>query len=184
VKRRAVLLDRDGTLNVNPSAYVTRLEEFEPIAGAFEAVGRLCRAGWSVSVVTNQSGIGKGLVTSAAVGEIHRECERLAAAHGGAFDGFYVCPDLPGFGSELRKPLPGMLLAAARDHDYDLFRSYTIGDSERDLVAGRAAGTTPLLVLTGHGERTRRETDHPEDRTFASLAEAVDWILTRAAPRG
>jgi D-glycero-D-manno-heptose 1,7-bisphosphate phosphatase len=181
-RRRAVLLDRDGTLNDPPGHYVTRLEELIPIPGAFEAVGRLCRAGWGVSIVTNQAGIGKGLVDAATVDAIHDECRRLAAVHGGVFDGIHVCPDLPESDSPRRKPKPGLLLEAAEEHGYDLFRSYMIGDSERDLGAGRAAGATPLLVRTGHGEEVAAAGRHPADRTFLSLAEAVDWLL--AEPRG
>ena len=181
--RRAVLLDRDGTLNVNPPHYVKSVDELEPIPGAFEAVGRLTRAGWGVAVVTNQSCIGKGIVSAAAVDEVNEACRRLAEAHGGIIDGFHVSPDAPGSDSPARKPRPGLLLAAARDHGYDLARSYTVGDSTRDLEAGRAAGTTPLLVLTGHGEAARRESGHPADRTFPSLAEAVDWILAQGADR-
>jgi D-glycero-D-manno-heptose 1,7-bisphosphate phosphatase len=179
MRRPAVLLDRDGTLNTNLPQGVTRIEEFDPIPGAFEAVGRLCRAGWPVSVVTNQSGISKGIVSRETVDEVHRLCERLASEHGGRFDGFYVSPDLPGSGSPRRKPRPGMIAEAATEHGYDLFRSYVIGDSFRDLVAGRAAGCTPLLVLTGRGRETRETNDHPANRTFESISEAVDWILSQ-----
>lgn len=182
VRRPAVLLDRDGTLNVDLAQGVQELEYFRPIPGAFEAVGRLCRAGFGVSVVTNQSIIARGWASAATVDAIHRECERLAARHGGHFDGIHVCPDLPDSDSPRRKPRPGMLFEAAEQHGYDLLRSYMVGDSPGDLVAGRAAGATPLLVLTGKGWRTREERGHAPQHTFADLAEAVDWIL--AQPRG
>jgi histidinol-phosphate phosphatase family protein len=176
-------VDRDGTLNASPGRYVTSVRDLVPIPGAFEAVGRLTRAGWPVCVITNQACIGKGLVTAAEVDRIHAECARLAAEHGGVFDAFYVCPDRPESAGDRRKPKPGMLLEAARDHAYDLFRSYMIGDSMKDVVAGRSAGATPLLVLTGHGEETRAAGGQPEERTFPSLAEAVDWVLSRS-PEG
>jgi len=178
MSRPAVLLDRDGTLNLNPVEYVTSLDDFRPVPGALEAVGKLCRAGWPVAIATNQSCIGRGLATAADVERIHEELRRAAARHGGSFDGIYVCPHAPEEGCSCRKPLPGLLLEAAKDHDYDLFRSYVVGDSVRDLVAGRAAGATPLLVLTGHGEDARGE--HPADRIFPSVVEAVDWILARS----
>lgn len=180
MKRPAVLLDRDGTLNVDLPEGVPRFEDFVPIPGAFEAVGRLTQAGWPVAVVTNQSVIGRGLATQETVDAIHAECARLAALHGGRFDGFYVSPDPPGSDSPRRKPYPGLLFEAAQEHDYDLLRSYMVGDSARDLVAGRAAGATPLLVLTGRGRTTLAERGHPADRTFADLAAAVEWILSRA----
>ena len=172
-----MLLDRDGTLNVDLTSGVQCVEDFRPIPGAFEAVGRLCRAGWPVSIVTNQSILARGWASAETVEAIHRECARLAAEHGGRFDSIYVCPDLPESDSPRRKPRPGMLFEAATDHGYDLFRSYMIGDSAGDLVAGRAAGATPLLVLTGKGWRTREERGHPPEHTFPDLAEAVDWIL-------
>lgn len=178
-RRPAVLLDRDGTLNVDLAEGVQCVEHFRPIPGAFEAVGRLCRAGWPVAVVTNQSIIARGWADAAVVDAIHEQCRRLAAAHGGRFDGFHVCPDLPDSDSPRRKPRPGMLFEAAEQHGYDLLRSYMIGDSPGDLTAGRAAGATPLLVLTGKGWRTREDRGHPADRTFADLAEAVDWILAK-----
>lgn len=179
VKRPAVFLDRDGTLNVNHPDGVTRPDEFEPIEGAFEAVGRLCRAGWPVSLITNQSGISKGIVSRETVDTIHEHCRRLAAEHGGHFEGIYFATDLPGSGAPRRKPRPGMILEAAAEHGYDLFRSYMIGDAARDLLAGRAAGCTSLLVLTGRGDAARKETNHPAAWTFPSLVEAADWILSR-----
>ncbi|MFN8179799.1 MAG: HAD-IIIA family hydrolase [bacterium] len=180
MKRPAVFLDRDGTLNVDLPNGVASLAEFVPIPGSFEAVGRLTKAGWPIAVVTNQSVIGRGLASPETVDAIHAECARLAAVHGGRFDGFHVSPDPPGSDSLRRKPLPGLLFEAAQQHGYDLLRSYMVGDSMRDLVAGRAAGATPLLVLTGQGRQALAERGHPRDRTFADLAEAVDWILTRA----
>lgn len=179
VRRPAVFLDRDGTLNVNLPRGVTRLEEFEAIPGAFEAVGRLCKGGWPVSMITNQSGISKGIASREAVDAVHDLCRRLAAEQGGGFDGIYLATDLPGSGAPRRKPRPGMILEAAAEHGYDLFRSYMIGDTSRDLLAGRAAGCTSLLVLTGRGRAALEETRHPADRTFPSLVEAVDWILAR-----
>jgi D-glycero-D-manno-heptose 1,7-bisphosphate phosphatase len=182
MSRPAVLLDRDGTLNVNPPECVRTIEEFEPISGAFEAVGRLCRAGWPVAVVTNQAGVARGVTTSENVRRIHDECGRLAARFGGRFDGFHVCPHAPEDGCSCRKPLPGLLLEAAEMHGYDLLRSYMIGDSLRDLLAGRAAGATPLLVLSGHGPAAAAE--HMPSLTFPSLAEAANWILAHEARSG
>lgn len=173
----AVLLDRDGTLNESPDGWVTEVADFVPIPGAFEAVARLCRAGWPVAIATNQSCVGRGLATMEQIDRVHAECARLAAEHGAAFDGIFVCPHAPDEGCACRKPLPGLLLEAAHRREYDLFRSYYIGDSERDLVAGRTAGATALLVLTGHARESRP--DHPEDLTFPTVAEAIDWILSR-----
>ena len=177
MSRPAVLLDRDGTLNESPDGWVTEVEDFVPIPGAFEAVARLCQAGWPVAIATNQSCVGRGIATMGQVERVHGECSRLAAEHGAVFDGFFVCPHAPDDGCACRKPLPGLLLEAALRREYDLFRSYYIGDSERDLVAGRTAGATALLVLTGHARES--PPNHPEHLTFPTVVEAIDWILSR-----
>jgi D-glycero-D-manno-heptose 1,7-bisphosphate phosphatase len=173
--RAAVLFDRDGTLNASPATFVTSLQEFIPIPGAFEGVGRLCRAGWGVAVCTNQSCIGQGIASAETIEEIHRECARLAASHGGRFDGFHVCPHRPDENCACRKPRPGLLLEAALRHGYDLTRSFFVGDTMRDLEAGRAAGATALLVMTGGDERARAA--QPPELVFPDVAAAVDWIL-------
>lgn len=173
--RAAVILDRDGTLNERPAEYVTSLDLFHPIAGSFEAVGRLTRAGWPVVVATNQACIGKGMVDRSVVDEVHEECRRVAALHGGAFEGFYVCPHAPDAGCSCRKPLPGLLLRAAEEQNFDIFRSFMIGDTARDLLAGRAAGATSLFVRSGNDGDAPE--GHPAELAFDDLAHAVDWVL-------
>jgi D-glycero-D-manno-heptose 1,7-bisphosphate phosphatase len=177
--RPAVLIDRDGTLNQDPGRrlWILSPEEFVPVGGAMEALACLTSAGWPVSVITNQSCVGRGVATREQVDAVNRECARQARAAGAAIDGFHVCPHAPDAGCTCRKPLPGLLLEAAADHGYDLFGSFVLGDSEKDLVAGRAAGATPLLVLTGKGEQSRGA--HPEHQTFPSVVEAVNYVLSR-----
>lgn len=175
--RPAVLLDRDGTLNAGTDAWITSPGDFLPIPGAFRAVARLRRAGWPVCVVTNQSCIGRGIATAEQVDRVNRECARIAKESGASLDGIHVCPHAPDDHCVCRKPLPGLLLQAAEEHGYDLFRSYMIGDAHRDLLAGRAAGATPLLVRAGKEDPEGAR--HPAHLTFRSLAEAVDWILSR-----
>jgi D-glycero-D-manno-heptose 1,7-bisphosphate phosphatase len=165
-------------LNVPPPSYVTRVEDFVPLPGAFEAVGRLCRAGWPVAVCTNQSCIGRGLVSAEVVDRIHDECARIAALHGARFDGFHVCPHRPEDACPCRKPRPGLLLDAARDHGYDLARSYFVGDAQRDVEAARAAGATPILVRTGGADEAGVR--DPETAVFDDTAQACAWILAHA----
>lgn len=180
MRRAAVFLDRDGTLNQDLPQGVTSLEEFVPLPGAFAALGRLTAAGWPVVLITNQSGVSKGIVAQDTVDACHERCRDLAAEHGGRIDGVYYATDLPGSGGDRRKPRPGMLVEAAHDHDLDLFRSYMIGDAGRDLLAGKAAGCTSLLVLTGKGEQTRAEQpEHRPEHVFNDLEAAVDWILAQ-----
>lgn len=176
--RRAVLFDRDGTLSVSTPDYVIHPRDLILVPGVLEALGRLANAGWRAAVCTNQACIGKGLVDAATVDAIHAEISRRAAAHGGVIDGFHVCPHRPEEGCTCRKPRPGLLLDAARDHGYDLARSYFVGDSMRDLEAGSSAGATPLFVLTGDDPVARSA--HPSALTFANAAAAIDWVLDRA----
>ena len=177
--RAAVLLDRDGTLNENRSTYVTRVEELVPIPGAFEAVGRLTRAGWGVAVCTNQACIGKGIARAEDVARIHEECARLAERCGGRIEGFHVCPHAPDEGCACRKPNPGLLLEAARVHGYDLARSYFVGDAPRDVDAARAAGAQPVFLRNCAADGTAEDLAAP---AFDDLAAAADWILARRAP--
>ncbi|HLO27052.1 MAG TPA: D-glycero-beta-D-manno-heptose 1,7-bisphosphate 7-phosphatase [Geobacteraceae bacterium] len=158
-KRRAVFLDRDGTINVEKD-YLHRTEEFEFIPGAPEAIRLLKDAGFLVIVVTNQSGIGRGYYDEAAVHRLHRFMDDELARHGTAVDAYYICPHHPLHGIDeyrkecgCRKPLPGMLFEASEDFSIDLAASYIVGDKMADVAAGLAAGCRPLLVMTGYGEK-------------------------------
>lgn len=155
--RAAVFLDRDGTINVEKE-YLHRPEEFEFVPGAPEAIRLLKEAGFLVVVVTNQSGVARGYYDEAAVHRLHRFVDRELAAAGTAIDAYYLCPHHPSHGigpyrteCACRKPLPGMLLAAAGDLGIDLGRSWIVGDKGADVAAGLAAGCRPLLVRTGYG---------------------------------
>jgi D-glycero-D-manno-heptose 1,7-bisphosphate phosphatase len=155
--RRAVFLDRDGTINVEKD-YLHRPEEFEFIPGAPEAIAMLKDAGYLVVVVTNQSGVARGYYGEADVERIHHHMDELLAAYGTSVDGYYFCPHHPekGLGAYLtdcdcRKPLPGMLLMAAAELAIDLAASWMIGDKLADMEAGRGAGCATALVLTGYG---------------------------------
>jgi D-glycero-D-manno-heptose 1,7-bisphosphate phosphatase len=156
--KRAVFLDRDGTINVEKE-YLHRAEEFVFISGALEAIRLLNESGFLVIVVTNQSGVGRGFYDEEAVHRLHRYMNGELARRGASVDAYYLCPHHPlhGIGDYrrecgCRKPLPGMLLEAARDFTIDLAVSYIVGDKLADVEAGRAAGCRPLLVRTGYGE--------------------------------
>ncbi len=156
--KRAVFLDRDGTINVEKE-YLHRAEEFVFIPGAPEAIRLLKETGFLVIVVTNQSGVGRGYYDEEAVHRLHRYMDGELARHGASVDAYYLCPHHPlhGIGDYrrecgCRKPLPGMLLEAARDFTIDLAASYIVGDKLADVEAGHAAGCRPLLVRTGYGE--------------------------------
>lgn len=154
--RRAVFLDRDGTINVERE-YLYRIEEFEFVAGAPEAVRLLNAAGFFVVVVTNQSGVARGYYSEEDVEILHRHIAFELGKFGARVDAWFYCPHHPqGRGSyslpcRCRKPLPGMLIEAARRYDIDLASSVMIGDKLVDIEAGLAAGCRTLLVRTGYG---------------------------------
>jgi histidinol-phosphate phosphatase family protein len=138
-----VLLDRDGVILEHVEPYVLRHEDVRPLAGALDAVATLLRTGIKVAVVTNQSPIGRGMVSRGFVDEVHAT---LAAGLPADHDlTFYVCPHVPADGCACRKPAPGLLLAAARDHGVTPARSWMVGDHDTDLEAGRAAGCAELV---------------------------------------
>ena len=159
--KRAVFIDRDGTINVEKE-YLYRAEEFEFIPGAAKAIRLLNEAGFLVIVVSNQSGVARGYYTEEDVHLLHRQIASQLEQAGSRVDAWFYCPHHPaGRGSyalpcRCRKPQPGMLLEAAGRFDIDLESSIMIGDKLVDVEAGRAAGCRTLLVRTGYG----REEEH------------------------
>jgi D-glycero-D-manno-heptose 1,7-bisphosphate phosphatase len=154
--RPAVFLDRDGTLNVDHN-FVHKAEEWEWIPGALEAIKGFNRLGFAVVVVSNQSGIGRGLFTSADVEKLHRWVADEAAKKAARIDGFYFCPHKPDEGCACRKPNPGMLIQARDEMGLDLSRSFMAGDKGLDAGAAIAAGVSPFGLLTGQGRARRDE---------------------------
>lgn len=163
--RRAVFLDRDGTINMEKE-YLYRIEDFEFVDGAEEAIRLLNDSGYFVVVVTNQSGVARGYYTEEDVEILHKEVSVRLAAKGAHVDAWYYCPHHPaGKGSyalpcRCRKPLPGMLLAAADCYGISLEESVMIGDKRIDVEAGLAAGCRSILVRSGYGRA--EQTDLPQ----------------------
>ena len=162
-KRRAVFLDRDGTINIEKD-YLYKIEDFEFISGAPEAIKRLKEAGFVVIVVSNQSGVAQGYFDEDAVNQLHRHIQAELTDYGTSIDGFYFCPHHPdkGVGAykvdcNCRKGKPGMLLQAAREDDLDLQNSFMVGDKLADIEAGERAGCKSVLVLTGYGSKTAQK---------------------------
>jgi D-glycero-D-manno-heptose 1,7-bisphosphate phosphatase len=184
--RPAVFLDRDGTL-IELVHHLTDPADVRLIPGAAPAVARLRRAGFAAVVVTNQSVIGRGLLDEAGLAEVHAEMHRQLAAKGTAVDSVYFCPTAPAtkdptvIEDPMRKPGPGMLMAAAQDHALDLAASWMVGDTVSDMLAGRNAGCRTILVRTGYGDRF----DHPRDcvdHIAADLGAAAEIILKEDRP--
>ena len=176
--RPAIFLDRDGVINAAVHGdYIRNVSQFRWLPGVPDAIAALWIAGWPVVVITNQSGIARGLYTMADVNEIHRRVRSGVQQAGGDITAFYVCPHRNEDGCVCRKPLPGMLVQAARDYDLDLTRSHFIGDTEIDARAGRAAGCAVITVTTGltPAEDVKRWPSPPA-HMFSTLMEAAEWI--------
>ncbi len=147
-----VLLDRDGVINVDRPDAVKSLDEFRFIEGSLEAIARLTHAGYRLAVVTNQSVVGRGLLSEEGLQQIHDYLVHAAAHAGGIIERVYYCPDHPDRPTQRRKPAPGMVLEALADFEAEAACTPMIGDALRDLQAAHAAGCPYYLVRTGVGE--------------------------------
>jgi histidinol-phosphate phosphatase family protein len=175
---KAAFLDRDGVINLKApeGQYVTRWEEVRFLPGVANAIGLLNKANFRVIVVSNQRCVAKGLVTSTQVEALHRRiCGELASL-GAVIDAVYFCPHEAGNGSgpacTCRKPAPGMLLQAAREHQIDLSASWMIGDSEADVAAGKNAGCRTVLI-----DPRKNSSAAAPDLIAPSLLDATQKIL-------
>jgi D-glycero-D-manno-heptose 1,7-bisphosphate phosphatase len=170
---RAVFLDRDGVINEKApeGSYIMSADQFVVLPGAVEAIARLTRNDLLVFVVTNQRCIGKGIATVEDVAEIHERLSQAVADAGGRIEQIYVCPHDYKDACLCRKPKPGMLLQAAREHSLTLSECWMIGDSMSDVSAGREAGCRTVLVDATHTGNA--------DITADSLSDAVDKILAK-----
>ena len=158
MKKKAVFLDRDGTINIEKN-YLVRFEDWEFIDGAVEAIKGLQKLGFLVVVVTNQAGIARGFYKSSDVERLHNTVNALLKERGCCIDAFYFCPHHPDISAkcDCRKPAPGMILRAADELGIDLSHSYMVGDKIIDVLAGIHAGVCPIMVKTGYG--MQEETD-------------------------
>jgi D-glycero-D-manno-heptose 1,7-bisphosphate phosphatase len=172
---RAAFLDRDGVINrkARQAEYVTRWEEMEILPGVAEAIRMLSQAGFRVIVVSNQRCVAKGLITALELESLHRRMREALASDGAMIDAVYYCPHDLQPPCRCRKPQPGMLLDAARNHEIDLSASWMIGDARADVEAGKQAGCKTALIATDKGKAPA------PDIVAASLLDAVRQILQR-----
>ena len=152
---KLVILDRDGVINQDSDAYVKSVEEWIPIPGSIEAIASLSKAGYTVCIATNQSGLARQYFTLDTLNAMHHKLVALVKEQGGEIDSIEYCPHGPDDNCDCRKPLPGMFSNIAKRFELtDLSGSHTVGDSLRDLEAGAALNSQPVLVKTGKGIRT------------------------------
>ena len=177
---RWVILDRDGTINVDSDEFVKSPEEWLPLPGSLEAIAELNQHGFKVVVITNQSGVARGLFGLAELSAMHDKMQRMAAELGGRIEAIYFCPHGPKDQCACRKPKAGLFKAFARDKQADLQTVYAVGDSYRDIEAAQAAGACPLLVKTGKGLKTLQ--NHPQLNLpiFDNLYDAAHFIVAKS----
>jgi len=182
----AVFLDRDGTIG-EEMGYVNHIDRFEVFPFAAEAIRRLNVAKIPVIVVTNQSGVARNIFPESLVHEVHKKMVAELAAGGAWIDGVYFCPHKSEDTCECRKPLPGLLQRAAREHELDLAASWVVGDRYADLEMGYAAGGRGILVMTGYG-RGEYELHHgawprQPEALADNLRDAVAHILQNGSSK-
>jgi D-glycero-D-manno-heptose 1,7-bisphosphate phosphatase len=188
VKRPAVFLDRDGTIN-EEMGYINHPSRFVLLDGVGEALSALNRSGFLVMVMTNQSGVARGYFPLELLTEIHERMKGLLALKGARIDAVYFCPHHPdgvvpeySFGCDCRKPKTGMFRQAMQDFDIELERSFVVGDRLKDMEFAKACGVTGVMVETGYGkgeiEYLLPASPHKPAKIAANLGEAVEWILS------
>jgi len=178
-RTRLLILDRDGVINRDSRDFVKSAQEWLPLPGSIDAIARLSRAGFTVAIASNQSGLARGLFDRRALTAMHRKLRRLVGGAGGRVDRIVVCPHGPNDGCDCRKPKAGLLHRLGRFYKSDLVGVPVIGDSLRDLEAAMTAGARPILVRTGNGKKTEAALG-PEfagTEVFDDLAAAAAALL-------
>jgi D-glycero-D-manno-heptose 1,7-bisphosphate phosphatase len=185
----AIFLDRDGTVS-EEVGYINHLSRFRLFPWTAPAIKRINDAGLKAILITNQAGVARGYFTEDLIVRVHEHlCAELSLAEA-CLDGVYYCPHHPKEGvppyralCDCRKPKPGLLERAAREHEIDLNRSFMVGDRYSDMALARSVGAKAVMVLTGYGrgeyEYQRSSWTDTPDHITENLLTAVDWILDR-----
>jgi histidinol-phosphate phosphatase family protein len=178
VPRKAIFLDRDGTINEDPG-YLRNPDELKLLPGVGEALAMLKKTGYQLIVISNQSGVGRGLIEKQALPRIHQRLDALLSPRGVLIDHYELCVHRPEDGCDCRKPKPKLIQDAAAKLNIDLSQSYMIGDKISDVNSGRLAGCRGVaLVRTGEGRAQESQFKAGEcDFVADSLHEIANWIL-------
>ena len=183
----AIFLDRDGVLIENKSDYVRDWSQVKIFPEAIHALSHSALNHYKIVIVTNQSAVGRGLISLETADEINNRLVRLIHARGGQVDGVYLCPHKPDDDCSCRKPKPGLLLRAAAELSLDLKRSWMIGDAWSDVQAGRAAGVRySILLKTGRGREQLlqlRSENISIHLIFDNLPQAIEAIFAFDKPQ-
>jgi D,D-heptose 1,7-bisphosphate phosphatase len=188
LKHHAVFLDRDGTIN-EEVGHLGDIERVNILPGSANAIRELNQAGFKTIIITNQAGVAREIFDEDAVKRVNKHVVSLLAGDGALIDAAYYCPHHPEFGNadyrkdcDCRKPKPGMLLQAAAELKIDLENSFIIGDTAKDIIAGKSVGCRAVLVLTGHGKRELESIPSDSSQSYPDfvaedLPAAVRWVL-------
>ena len=177
---KLIVLDRDGVINEDSDEYVKSPEEWVPITGSLEAIARLNRGGYRVVVATNQSGISRGMFDLETLSAMHKKMHDLASEVGAHIDGIFFCPHGPDDKCNCRKPKPGLFQEIQARLGTSLQGVPCVGDSLRDLQAGKSQGCTTFLVKTGKGKRTldTKKNELPEGtEVFDNLMAVAEHLV-------
>ena len=174
---KAIFIDRDGVIISNRNNYVRSWVDVSIYPQALQALSKINESEYKIIIVTNQSAVGRGIISYNTAVEINQRLDAEVQSAGGRIDGVYMCPHAPEYGCSCRKPKPGLLLTAAKEFSIKLSQSVMIGDALTDIIAGQAAGVrNNILVLTGRGAE-QAKLSHPEDLEpfdiYDSLLDAI-----------
>ncbi len=180
--KNVIFLDRDGVINYDSVDYIKSWDEYRFLPGSLEALAELTHAGFALILITNQSIIGRGMVTEAVLEDMHRRLRRAVEAAGGSLFDIFYCPHRPDDHCDCRKPEPGLIFQAKEKHGIDLPRTVMIGDNVKDVMCGRNAGCgATLLVRTGNGREAEEELVQKKMLPFAvvdDLRHAAQTIMS------
>jgi D-glycero-D-manno-heptose 1,7-bisphosphate phosphatase len=181
--KKIAFIDRDGVINRDSPAYIKNRAEFEFLPGSLQALKNLHTAGFIVIVITNQSAIGRSMLTLEELDAIHADMIKTVRRHGGHIHDIFFCPHHPDDACTCRKPQPGLIHQAVRKHAIDLSGAAMVGDSVKDIQCARNAGCRwAVLVQTGNGFRAEKELRRrgiAVDFIARDLGDAADWLIDR-----
>jgi D-glycero-D-manno-heptose 1,7-bisphosphate phosphatase len=177
---KMVILDRDGVINHRQEEDVTTVDGWDPISGSIEAINRLKKAGYLVTIASNHLGISRGYYSEEDLKKMHEKMQHMLSTRGASVDGIFYCPHGPESNCICRKPKPGLLYQIARKFDIDLSETPLVGDNISDIGAARMANAKPVLVRTGNGEYTMQHFPEALDvPVYDDLAHFVRETLRR-----
>ena len=174
--KKFVILDRDGVINRDSAAYIKSEEEWIPEEGSIEAIAMLTKAKIPVFVATNQSAVGRGIISDTDLQKIHKKMMAIVTASGGKIYGIKYCPHAPETDCNCRKPKPGLLEQIFNENKLKCSDGFFVGDTATDIQAAKLAGCNPVLVLTGKGKETL-ETIPEQSLVFDNLRSFVISFL-------